>query len=128
MAALSDYAENAILNHVLGTSAYTFDGSVWLSLHTADPTDAGSGAEVSGGSYARQAIVFSSASCTGGSTSNSTAEEFTNMPVATVTHIGIWDSVTGGNLLFHGAVSASKTVASGDTISVAAAAVTVTLA
>ena len=128
VAAMSDYLENALLDHTLGTSAYTFPSAVYLSLHTASPADDASGAEVSGGSYARQAVTFTAASGTGGSTSNSSAEEFTNMPAATVSHIGIWDALSTGNLLYHGALSASKTVASGDTISVAVAAVTVTLA
>ena len=109
-------------------------GSVWapaavyLALHTADPVDAGSGAEVSGGSYARQATAFDAAHATTGVTQNTNIETFTSMPVATVTHIGIWDHVSAGNLLFHTAVDASKTVASGDTITVAAGAITITLA
>lgn len=128
MAAMSDYLERSLLDHTLGTSAFTHPSTVFLSLHTTSPADDASGAEVSGGSYARQAVTFTAASGTGGSTSNSSAEEFTNMPAVTVSHIGIWDSLSTGNLLYHGALSASKTVASGDTISVAAAALTVTLA
>jgi hypothetical protein len=50
------------------------------------------------------------------------------MPACTVTHIGVWDAVSSGNLLFHTAVDTSKAVLSGDTISVAAGAVTITLA
>ena len=50
------------------------------------------------------------------------------MPACTVTHIGIWDAASSGNLLYHGAVSSSKTVASGDTISLAVGQLTVTLA
>ena len=128
MAAMSDYLERSLLDHTLGTAAFTHPSTVFLSLHTTSPADDASGAEVSGGSYARQAVTFTAASGTGGSTSNSSAEEFTNMPAVTVSHIGIWDSLSTGNLLYHGALSASKTVASGDTISVAAAALTVTLA
>ena len=83
----------------------------------------------SGGStYARQTIDFNAAAGTSGAVTNSTAEDFTDMPACTVTHIGIWDASTSGNLLYHGAVSSSKTVASGDTISLAAGQLTVTLA
>ena len=128
MAAMSDYLERKLLDHTLGTAAYTHPSQAYLALHTADPTDAGSGAEVSGGSYARQTIDFNAAAGTGGAVTNSTAEDFTNMPACTVTHIGIWDASTSGNLLYHGAVSSSKTVASGDTISLAAGQLTVTLA
>ena len=50
------------------------------------------------------------------------------MPAVTVTHIGLWDASSSGNLLYHTAVDTSKAVLAGDTISVAIGAVTVTLA
>ena len=126
MAAMSDYLERKLLDHTLGTTAFTHPAQAYLALHTADPTDAGGGAECSGGSYARQTIDFNAAAGTGGAVTNSTAEDFTNMPACTVTHIGI--AASSGNLLYHGAVSSSKAVASGDTISLAAGQLTVTLA
>ena len=128
MAAMSNYLENKVLDYVLRDQADWAPAAVYLSLHTADPTDAGSGAEVSGGSYARQAITFNAAHATAGTIDNSSAEEFTNMPACTVTHIGVWDHASSGNLLFHGAVSASKTVTLGDTISLAAGSLDITLA
>ena len=128
MSAMSNYLENAVLNYVLRDTADWAPTAVYLSLHTADPAEDGSGAEVSGGSYARQAITFNAAHATNGTIDNSSDEEFTNMPACTVTHIGIWDHATAGNLLFYGAVSASKTVTSGDTISLAAGSLDITLA
>ena len=128
MAEMSNYLETTVLNYVLRNTADWAPTSVFLSLHTADPTDAGTGAEVSGGSYARQTCAFDAAHATNGSTANTDAESFTVMPACTVTHIGVWDAATSGNLLFHTAVDTSKTVLAGDTISVAAGAVTITLA
>ena len=128
MAAMSNYLENKVLDYVLREQADWAPTAVYLALHTADPTDAGSGAECSGGSYARQAITFNAAHATAGTIDNSSAEEFTNMPACTVTHIGIWDASSSGNLLYHGIVSSSKAVADGDTISLAAGQLTVTLA
>ena len=128
MAEISDYLEKKILDYVLRNTADWAPATVYLALHTADPVDAGSGAEVSGGSYARQAIAFDAAHATTGLTQNTDIETFTSMPAATVTHIGIWDAASSGNLLFHTPVDASKTVGSGDTISIAAGAVTITLA
>ena len=128
MAEMSDYLERKLLDHTLGTTAYTHPSQTYLALHTADPTDAGSGAEVSGGSYARQACAFDAAHATNGNTANTDAESFTVMPACTVTHIGIWDAASSGNLLFHTAVDTSKAVLAGDTISVAAGAITITLA
>ena len=128
MSEMSNYLETKILDYVLTNTADWAPTTVYLALHTADPAEDGSGAEVSGGSYARQACAFDATHATGGNTANTSAESFTGMPACTVSHIGIWDHASAGNLLFYTAVDASKTVASGDTISVAAGAVTVTLA
>ena len=128
MSAMSNYLETKVLDYVLRDQADWAPTAVYLALHTADPTDAGSGAECSGGSYARQAITFNAAHATNGTIDNSSDEEFTNMPGCTVTHIGVWDHASAGNLLFYGAVSASKTVTAGDTISLAAGSLDITLA
>ena len=128
MAEMSNYLETKVLDYVLRNTADWAPTAVYLALHTADPTDAGSGAEVSGGSYARQACAFDAAHATNGNTANTDAESFTVMPACTVTHIGLWDASSGGNLLYHTAVDTDKAVLAGDTISVAAGAVTVTLA
>ena len=128
MAAMSNYLENKVLDYVLRDQADWAPTAVYLALHTADPTDAGSGAECSGGSYARPAITFNAAHATAGTIDNSSAEEFTNMPACTVTHIGILDAASSGNLLFYGAVTASKAVGAGDTISLSAGSLDITLA
>ena len=126
MAEMSDYCENLVLNHTLGTSDIgSFVTQMYLALHTADPTDAGSGTEVD---VARQTIDFATASGTGGSVASTDAQSFTSMPDVTVTHIGIWNHLSAGELMYHTAVAAEKDVDTGDTISVAIGAVTVTLA
>lgn len=129
MSAMSDYLENKFLDHFLGTASTTSPANVYVGLHTADPTDAGTGAEVSGFGYARQTIAFGAASS--GTASNSSAVEF---PAAsggnwgTITHIGLWDASTGGNLLFHSALTTSKTIADGDIFKIAASGVDITAA
>jgi len=131
MAEMSDYLEEKLLDHTLGTAAYTHPTDVWIALHTADPVDAGTGTEVAAGAYtyARQLCVFNAAGANAaGVTENTAIETWTNLPAVTVTHIGIWDAVSTGNLLYHTAVDSSKAVAAGDTISIAAGAITVTLA
>jgi hypothetical protein len=128
MGGFSDYAENALLNHVLGTSTFTKPSAVYVGLYTAAPTDAGGGTEVSGNAYARQAATFGAAS--GGSASNSGAVTF---PAATpagwgvVTHFGIFDALTSGNLLAWGSLGASKDIAAADQATFAAGALVVTL-
>lgn len=126
MAAASNYLENALLNHVLRNTSLTSPTTVYLALFTSDPTDADSGTEVTGGSYARQAVAFDAPS--GGATANTANEDFTGMPAATVTHFGVYDASTAGNLLIHGAFSASKTTNSGDTLRVSAGDLDITLA
>ena len=126
MSAFSNYLETKILQHVLTNTAYTSPTTVYIGLHTADPTDAGTGTEVSGGSYARQSCAFTVSGDTG---SNTNAIEF---PTATATWgtvgwIAVWDNVTGGNLLFHGALTSSKTIASGDVFRVPAGDLDITL-
>lgn len=115
---LSNYAENKVLDHVLGTTAYT-QPSTYLALFTVAPTDSTSGTEVTGGSYARQSLsgIFNAAS--GGSSSNNANIDFVSMPACTVVAIGIMDASTGGNLLIHGTLAANKTLDAGDTLRIA---------
>lgn len=132
MSAISDYLEAKIINHVLRNTAYTSPGtSIYVALHTASPTDAGGGAEVSGGSYARQQVTaWDAPGATDGHTQNTNAIVFPTATASwgTVTHVGIWDAVSGGNLLFHGALDASKVVDTDDVFQFAAGALDVTIA
>ena len=130
MSAASNYLEDAVLDHVLGNTAYTPAATLYLGLWTADDgLEAGTlTSEVSGGSYARQTIAFDAAS---GGTSDSAAT--VTFPTATanwgtITHVAIMDALSGGNVLFHGAVTTSKTIETGDTFQVSAGNLTITLA
>ena len=126
MSAFSNYLENKILLHVLSNTAYTSPTTVYLGLHTADPTDAGSGTEVSGGSYARQSFA---STISGNAASNTSAIEFPTATASwgTVGWVAVWDNLTGGNMLFYGALTASKTIASGDVFRVPAGDLDITL-
>jgi len=128
MAEMSNYLENALINATLRNTSYTTPSSSYLALYTSDPTDADTGTEVSGTSYARQAITFGAPS--NGVSTNSAAIEFPQAGGSwgTVTHVGIRDASTSGNLLFHTALDASKTIATGDVFRVAIGSLSVTLA
>lgn len=140
MSEASDYVENQILDFYLnqGTGAggsITAPSNIYLGLHTADPTDAGSGAEVSttGTGYGRIEITdkFDNASGTGGSlSSNADITGFTANGAnwGTITHIGIYDASTSGNLLFHTALDSSATVNDGDSFQISSGNLTVTVA
>jgi hypothetical protein len=128
MAEISNYLENAIINATLRNTTYTSVATVYVSLWTTDPTDAGSGTEVSGGSYARTAVTFGAPS--NGVTTNSADVTF---PTATgswgtVGWIGINDALSSGNLLYHTALDTSKTVTSGDIFKISTGNLSVTLA
>jgi len=127
MSEMSNYLENALINGTLRATSYTAPTTVYLALYLTDPTDADVGTEVSGGSYVRQSITFGSPS--NGVTSNSVAIEFPQATAAwgTIQYIGIRDGLTGGNLLYHTALNASKEIASGDIFKITAGNLTVTL-
>lgn len=124
---IADYLENALLEHSTGKTTYTKPTTTYLALYTATPSDAGGGTEVSGGSYARTAVTWGTAS--GGSISNSADITF---PTATgswgtVTQVGLFDASTVGNLLWWGDLAASKTIANGDVFKVSTGNLTLTL-
>jgi len=127
MAEFSNYLENKILDHVLKNVVYTSPTTVYVGLFTSDPTDAGTGTEVSGGSYARQSLSVGSAS---GGVSTSNADVV--FPQATgnwgtITHIGIYDALTSGNLLMHSALTSPKPISTDDIIKFTTGNLTVTL-
>ena len=128
MAEMSNYLENALINVTLRATAYTAPTTVYLALYTTDPTDADTGTECSGTSYARQSVTFGAPS--NGVSTNSAAIEFPQAGGAwgTITHIGIRDALTTGNLLYHTPLDASKTIATGDVFRVASGSLSVTLA
>ena len=128
MAEMSNYLENALINGTLRNTTYTAPTTVYLALYTSDPTDADTGTEVSGTSYARQAVTFGAPS--NGATTNSAAIEFPQAGGSwgTVAYIGIRDASTAGNLLYHSPLDASKTIATGDVFRIAAGSLSVTLA
>lgn len=118
MAALSDYAEKLLLDFLMTTGSATRPTAWYVALFTDATTDAGGGTEVSGSGYARQTVTFAAASSPGGTTSNTNTVTFTASGGnwGTVTNVGIYDSLSGGNLLWHGALTSSKTVNDGDTL------------
>lgn len=124
--AASDYLENKSLDHELGVAEYVYSaGGRYLALFTADPTDADITANevdavVDDTAYARQAITFGAASA--GESLNTNAQTFAAVVYGSgaaaydVTHIGIYDAVSGGNLLFHAPLVATINRQAGKTL------------
>jgi len=130
MAALSDHAENLVLNWLMTSGTATRPTAWYVALYTAAPNDAGGGTELTGNGYSRQTVAFDTASGTGGTTSNSGAVTFTAAggDWGTITHMAIHDAASAGNLLWHGALSASKTITDGDSLEFAIGNIDLTIA
>jgi hypothetical protein len=128
MSEMSNYLENALINVTLRATSYTAPTTVYVSLWTSDPTDAGSGTEVSGGSYARTAVTFAAPS--NGVTTNNADVTFPTATASwgTVGWIGINDALTTGNLLYHTPLDTAKTIDSGDIFKISTGNLSVTLA
>ena len=111
----SNYLETKVLDHVFGGTAYTAPTTLYLALHTANPDEDNSGTEVTttGTAYVRKAVTFTTS---GATTSNDAAVEFPTATAnyGTVTHCGVYDALTGGNLLAYAALTSSKVIETGD--------------
>lgn len=126
MAAKTLYLATALLNHTARGIVYTPPSQLYLGLFTTAPTFTGGGVEVSGGSYARQAVTFGVPDNSGVSANNGSITFPTATGVwGTVVAVAYFDSLSGGNMLYQGVVSTSKTVGIGDTANFAVGALTI---
>lgn len=125
---MSNYLENALINVTLRATSYTAPTTVYVGLYTSDPTDANTGTEVSGGSYARKSATFGAPSNGASTTSADITFDQATASWGTIAYIGILDALTSGNLLYHTALDTSKAIDTGDIFKIASASLTVTLA
>jgi hypothetical protein len=128
MAEMSNYLENALVNATLRNTSYTSPATVYVALFTTDPTDANTGTEVTGGAYARTSVAFAAPSNGAAASSADCTFPTCTSTWGTVSHIGIFDASTSGNLLYHTPLDTSKTIETGDIFKIASASLTVTLA
>jgi len=119
MGSLSDYVENEVLDHVLKTADWAQPTNLYVGLSTADPTDDATGiAEPSGNGYARvQHNAWDAAASRATENTGTISFPEATGSWGTITHFFISDASTGGNMIAHGALSASKTIGSGDNAS-----------
>ena len=126
----TNFLETEILDHVFAGAAYTAPSTKYLALFTAVANgETGSVTEVStsGTAYARVAVAFTTS---GDTTSNSGAVEYataTGGGFGTVTHVGVYDASTSGNLMCYATLTASKAIAAGDVFRVPAGDLDITL-
>ena len=111
----SNYLENKALDFLFGGSAFTPAGTVYASLHDSAPGETGA-SEMTGGSYARQALVAASAftAASAGAISNNNDIDFAGMPAGTVVGAGVWDASSSGNFLGGGTITSGLKVVNAD--------------
>lgn len=116
---LSDYLENKLLEHSVGRAAFTLP-TTYVALFASGPDDTGAGVEVSAADYQRVHVAASGWNpASGGSISNAVDIRW---PIAggtaamwgAVIDVGIYDSITGGNLLWYGPLSTGATIMAGE--------------
>lgn len=130
MAAFSNFLEAGILNHTLRGQSLSAPATIYLALFTTDPTDAATGNEVGDSAYVRQDMAkgggistgWTSPTESGSGTAVSNAQVIQFPPIAdgevTVTHYALYDAQSGGNMLYHGAFTVSKTLEVNDVLSI----------
>ena len=122
----SNFLETEILDHVFAGAAYTAPSTKYLALFTGAPGETGGGTEVTGGAYARQTVAFTTS---GNTTSNNAAVEYPTATAnyGTVTHVGVYDASSSGNLMAYAALSSNKTIETGDVFRVPSGDLDITL-
>lgn len=137
MSAASNYLENKVLDHVLTATSYTAPGTRYLALFNNTSGNAAANLEAgtltdetstSGTAYARKAVTFAAASGGTSATNATVTFDAATASWGTITHVAVMDQATGGNVLFWGAVTTSKTIDSGDTFQVTSGNLTISLA
>ena len=125
---LSNTFETHTLNYLFTTTSVTRPTAWYIALFTSNPAEDASGTEVStsGTAYARQSATFT---VSGDTASNSAAIEFPTATASygTVSHVGVFDASTGGNLIAYAALTTSKAIDTGDVLRVNSGELDITL-
>jgi len=114
MSVLSKYAEDKLLDHLLGSSEFTMPANLYVGLFLTDPLDTGTGTEIVGNGYTRLEATFSSSS--NGIATNTNELEFQadGGDWGHIGYIGIFDASTAGNLILFGKSHPERTIQDGD--------------
>lgn len=116
--AVSNYLATALLNQVFRNQNFTRPSTVYLALYTSNPTAADTGTEVSGNGYQRMQVTFTAPVIENGKQTIKNTSDIV-FPKAqgnwgTITHVGIRDAATGGNLLYYGPVENPRSIMAND--------------
>lgn len=125
--AASNYTENLALKWLLTSDSATRPTAWYVALFTSNPDEDGSGTEVSGTNYVRKSVSFSVTTNTATNSGAVTFDAAGSGGWGTISHIGVYDASSSGNLLFYGAVTTSKTIEEGDTFQISTSNLTIQL-
>lgn len=132
MSAFSNYLEDQITGWIAGTTFAAAPTATFVQLYSQDP---GEGGSATGALYSRVSVASGAGSWTrgiggNGTITNASAVTITSSATATAsaTHVAVFTSATGGDLLFYGALTTAKTIASGDEVKFNTSALTLTVA
>jgi hypothetical protein len=111
MTVAQPYLANALMNHIFRASAYSMPTTLGLALFTGT-------VECTGGAYARVNVIGSSnwTAPVNGAILNVNAIDFAaaTSPWGIIDHYGLFDALTGGDLLIYDALQLSRQVNQGD--------------
>jgi len=124
---LTDYGENQLLVWQLTTTAITRPTAWYLAVGTGN-TDITLTGEPSGNGYTRQSVTFTVTNDTAENSGAITFGPNTTSNWGTMASVAIFDASTGGNCLWAGSLTDAKAIAVGDSLTIAAGALTVSLA
>lgn len=124
--AFTNYTDNKLIDHLLGSSTFTKPSTLYVALFVGNPTSGGTEVSTSGSAYARVTSTFT---ISGGNATNTAAIEWATATSSwgTIDWVAIYDASTGGNQLVTAALSSSKTIASGDVLRIPISSLSVTL-
>ena len=116
---MTKYFRKLVLNSLRGENIKGFE-TVYIALFTTDTGADGSGVEVTGGGYQRMPIKLSEPYDGADFTEVSNMNEI-DFGIATadwglIVNAGIFDSKTGGNMLYHGKLHSTQNIETGDSI------------
>lgn len=127
---MTDYLEKKLLDHCLGVASFTMPTTIYVGLFTADPTETGAAAtEITGNAYVRKAMAFNAATLGAGNTANSVDVVWPQATGSwgTVSHVVLFDALSGGNPLFYGPLTTPQAVANTNTFQIKAGQSTISL-
>jgi hypothetical protein len=130
MAAFGNFLEDKITGWINGTDMGTAPTNTYVQLFNGNPTDTGTGGTALLTRVAVAAGGWTRGTGGAGTLSNTAAITITASSGSAVTadYFAVFDGATGTNVLFHGALSASKSIAVGDEVKFNASQLTLTVA